>query len=132
MVGGWGPRGAVLCALLGSGCVSLAQYQAKVEELERLRSDVQRSERQWTERLDRQSAKLGELQQQLVQSDTRLSEQARSIQQIRDLSVQLDQRLTLIAGRPCTPMSTNEPHSVEPSATKRPIIRFESKAPRVP
>lgn len=131
MLGGRGPRAAVLCVLLGSGCVASAQYQAKVEELERLRSEVQRSERQWLDRLDRQSAKLGELQQQLVQSDARLSEQARSIQQVRDLSVQLDQRLTLLQGRPCTPMSATEPHSVEPSVAKRPTI-FESKAPRQP
>jgi TolA-binding protein len=122
----------VLQLLLGSGCVSSAQHQAKVEELERLRSESQRSEQQWLERIDRQSAKLGDLQQQLLQSDTRVIELGRSIQQVRDLSVQLDQRLTLLHGRPCTPESAAEPHSTEPSVAKRPVLRFESKAPRQP
>lgn len=131
-MGGWGRRAVVLPLLLGSGCVSSAQHQAKVEELERLRSETQRSEQKWLERLDRQSANLGDLQQQLLQSEARVTELGKSIQQVRDLSVQLDQRLTLLHSRPCTPESAAEPHSPEPSAAKRPIIRFESKAPRRP
>lgn len=79
---GWGWRLLVLHVLLGGGCVSQAMYQAKVDELERLRADGRRGEQLLVERIDRMSARIGDLEKQFVQSDTRLVELSRSMQQV--------------------------------------------------
>lgn len=82
-----------LLMFLESGCVSQSAYQAKVDELERLRSREQIAQAQLVERFDRLSARMGELEKQLGQSDARLSEMSRSVQLMRDLTVQIDQNV---------------------------------------
>ena len=115
MLGGWGWRLLVLHVLLGGGCVSQAMYQAKVDELERLRADGRRGEQLLVERIDRMSARIGDLEKQFVQSDTRLMELSRSMQQVRDLAVQLDQRLTVLGNRELrNDSSSRDAHRPEP------------------
>jgi len=116
MLGGWGWRLLVLHVLLGGGCVSQAMYQAKVDELERLRTDGRRGEQLLVERIDRMSARIGDLEKQFVQSDTRLVELSRSMQQVRDLAVQIDQRLTGLVNRESrNDASSRDAHRPEPS-----------------
>ena len=116
MLGGWGWRLLVLGTLLESGCVSQAIHQAKLDELERLRTDGRRGEQLLIERLDRMSARLGDLEQQLGHSDTRLIELSRSMQQVRDLAVQIDQRLTASGQRDLSrDPSSRDSHRPEPS-----------------
>ncbi len=120
MLGGWGWRLLVLNALLGGGCVSQAMYQAKVDELERLRADSRRGEQLLVERIDRMSARIGDLEKQFMQSDTRVTELSRSVQQIRDLAVQIDQRLTGLVHRELrNDASSRDAHRPEPSVGLR-------------
>lgn len=120
MRGGWGCSWLVLNVLLAGGCVSQAVYQAKVDELERLRSDGRRGEQLLINRLDRMSARIGELEQKLVQNDTRLGELSHSMQQVRDLSVQIDQRLTTQGNRELHhDASSRDAHRPEPSVGLR-------------
>jgi hypothetical protein len=95
-------------------------YQAKVDELERLRSDGRRSELLLIERLDRLSAHLGTLEQALHRHDSQLGELARSMQQVRDLSVQIDQRLSAIGQRESHhDPSSRDAHRAEPGVGLR-------------
>lgn len=91
MFGGWRVLGVFW--ILHGGCVSQAMYDAKLAELDQLRARESLVQQRITDRIDRLSARLGEIEKQIGQSDARTSELSRSVQLVRDLTVQIDQNV---------------------------------------